>query len=177
MDQETRTSEPVPLEYRSARAAGRGAVAYVGLGVLAASAGLFGVCHWAAEYACQSVYHFRDVQPGTYAYVRALDGWEMDMWTETFTIALCSVAFFITQGLVRPDVAVRVRRGAWVLAGVAGFACCLVRWGIWYVSRGALPGWMDLGAAVGLAILLARGVSAHRWPGARGGDPALQGPA
>jgi hypothetical protein len=177
MEEETSASEPVPLEYRSAPAADGAGVAYVSLGVLAAAAGLFGACHGGAEYACQSVYHFRGVQPGTYAYVRALDGWGMDMAAETFTIALCSVAFFITQGLVRPDVAVRVRPGAWVLAGVAGFVCCFVRWGIWYVSRGALPGCMDLVVAVGLTIVLARGVSAYRWPGARGGDPAPQEPA
>jgi hypothetical protein len=159
-------TDPLELGYRPRDAATR----YVSLGELLAATAVFAVSHLAAEYACQTYYHLSGVQPGSYAFVRAVERREMHMAIETVWVGLCSTAFFIAQGLLRPNAAARVRPRAWLVAAVAGIASCLVRWLIWYASRGVLPDFARFGVAVALAIALAIVVSRYRWP-RRGIEP------
>jgi hypothetical protein len=158
--------EPSPLDYQSARAH-ETRFAYVSMSVLLGATLLFAASHWTTEYACQSLYHLRGVQPGTFAYVRALELRDNDMMIETFYIAVCSAAFLIVQGLLRPSATARVRPHAWLAAIAAGLVFCLARWAIWLAVGHSLPGAADFCLAVLLAIALATGVSLYRWPRGR----------
>jgi hypothetical protein len=134
---------------------------------LLAATFLFAASHWTAEYACQSLYHLRDlrgVQPGTFAYVRALERREDDMMIETVYIAICSAAFLIVQGLLRPNVSALIRPHAWLTAAAAGLTFCLTRWLIWFAAGRSLSESADFCIAIVLTIGLATGVSFYRWP-------------
>src|SRR5947207_752412 len=112
--------EPSKLDYQSARAADEALLGYVSMPALLVATLLFAASHWTAEYACQSLYHLRGVQPGTFAYVRALEKRDDGMVIETLYIAICSPAFLIIQGLLRPSVSAPIRPHAWLAAAAAG---------------------------------------------------------
>ncbi len=155
--------EPSKLDYRSAHPH-ETRFAYVSMPVLLGATLLFAASHWTTEYACQSLYHLHGVQPGTFAYVRALERRDNDMMIETVYIAVCSAAFLIVQGLLRPSATARIRSHAWLAATAAGLAFCLTRWLIGFAAGYSLPEAADFCLAVVLAIALATGVSFYRWP-------------
>jgi hypothetical protein len=155
--------EPSTLDYQSA-CPHEARFAYVSMPVLLGASLLFAASHWTAEYACQSFYHLRGVQAGTFAYVRALERRDNDMVIETVYLVICSAAFLIVQGLLRPSASARIRPHAWLAAIAAGLSFCLARWLIWFAAGNSLPGAADFCLAVLLALALAAGVSFYRWP-------------
>ena len=91
----------------------------------------------------------------------------MDMMIETVVIILCSLAFLVTQGLLRPGSATPTRRRALLVAAAAGIFFCLSRWAMSLGLKGAgihIGGPLDFCIAVALAIGLGTVVSFYRWP-------------
>jgi hypothetical protein len=128
----------------------------------------FGAGHWITEYFCQYLYRLRGAgQPGTRIYRRALDNFEWNMTLEAVWIILCSLAFLLTQGLLRPGIATPTRRGAVLIAAVSGIFFCLSRGAIGFALTRAgirIGDTLDFCIAVALAIGLGMAVSFYRWP-------------
>jgi hypothetical protein len=157
--------DPVHLDYQRQLQSN---VKYTSMLALLAASIAFGVSHWITEYCCQCLYHLGGAGPrGTRVYSRALDEFQMDMMIETVVIILCSLAFLVTQGLLRPGSATPTRRRALLVAAAAGIFFSLSRWAMSLVLKGAdihIGGPLDFCIAVALAIGLGTVVSFYRWP-------------
>jgi hypothetical protein len=155
---------PTALDYQFPTARDDAGLTYVGMPALFGATVAFAATVWMVDYALLSHRHLRGVAPGTYAYVKALDDREWEMMAEGGLTVICSVAFLIVQGLLRPNAATRVRPHAWLIAVGAGLTYCLTRWLISLSAFASLPGWADFCVAIVLAVALATAVSFYRWP-------------
>jgi len=169
---------PPTLDYASPRRAepsappqvsGDPRVRYVSMLEIAGSAALFAVTFWMVEYECQRRYFFGGSGASLTGYdrVRAADGFDENLMIEGVILFVCTPAFLITQGLIRPAVAVRVRRCALLASAAAGAAFSLIRWGLYYALFAIgldMSDGFDFLIAVLLAIVLAAAVSRYRWP-------------